>query len=78
MRPPHLDSSSTNSGASCELDLASGYKAGDRVRVAQGPFMGAEGTVRQVCAPARLVLALDLLQAGVSLEIDQRFLEPLN
>lgn len=78
MRPPQLNSLTTDSGASCGLNSSAGYKAGDRVRVAQGPFTGAEGTVRQVCAAERLILLLDLLQAGVSLEIDPRRLEPLN
>lgn len=78
MRPPHPDSSSVESSASFELNSSAAYKVGDRVQVVQGPFTGAEGTVRQVCALGRVKLLLHLLQAGVSLEIDQRSLEPLN
>ena len=78
MRPPQLKSSNIESVTSGEPSSSAGYKVGDRMRVAQGPFAGAEGTVRQVCPAGRLSLLLDLLQDGVSLEIDQRCLEPLN
>ena len=78
MRPPQLDSLSAESNTSCGLNSPAGYKVGDRVRVARGSFTGAEGTVRHVCAPGRLILLLHLLQDGVSLEIDQHLLEPLN
>jgi transcription antitermination factor NusG len=78
MRPALLKSSNIESVTSCEPSSSAAYKAGDRLRVAKGPFTGAEGTVRQVCSGGRLILLLDLLQAGVSLEIDQRSLEPLN
>jgi transcription antitermination factor NusG len=50
--------------------------AGDRVRVACGVFMGVEGRIVERCAAGRLVVALDLVQSGVCLEIADAFLAP--
>ena len=47
---------------------------GDRVRVACGPMAGVEGTVAKRCNAERVILALEVLQSGVSLEIDERHL----
>ena len=47
---------------------------GDRVRVACGPLAGIEGTVVKRCKAERVILALEVLQSGVFLEIDERHL----
>jgi transcription antitermination factor NusG len=52
------------------------FNAGDRVRVACGVFTGVEGRVVERCAAGRLVVALDLVQSGVCLEIADGFLAP--
>jgi len=48
---------------------------GDRVRVARGPLAGVQGIVAKRCNVKRLILSLDVLQSGVSLEIDERDLD---
>jgi hypothetical protein len=47
---------------------------GDRARVECGPLAGVEGTVAKRCNGERLILALKVLQSGISLEIDERHL----
>lgn len=46
-------------------------KPGCRVRVVSGPFAGVEGIVQTKRCKGRSEVTLDLLQAGVSLEIDE-------
>lgn len=46
------------------------FKPGCRVRVVSGPFAGVEGVVQTNRCKGRSEVTLDLLQAGVSLEID--------
>ena len=50
---------------------------GRRVVVKSGPFMGIEGVVQQQRAGYRLIVDVSFLRQGVSLEIDEAFLEPL-
>lgn len=54
------------------------FHSGDRVQVAQGVWAGVEGMVRERRAPGRVIVSLHLFQAGVSLEIDERFLALLS
>lgn len=49
---------------------------GDRVRVKSGPFRDREGTIIRRNGKTRLLVALNYLQQGASLEIDDCFLEP--
>lgn len=52
-------------------------KPGQRVRVRRGPLEGLEGTVESRRGKTRLVVALQMLQQGVSLEIDDMLIEPI-
>jgi transcription antitermination factor NusG len=47
------------------------FEAGQKVRIAEGPLAGVEGTVIRSQQPLQLVLSITLLQRSVSLEIDQ-------
>ena len=50
---------------------------GNRVRVCQGPLMGMEGTVLVRRNSVRLLIAVDFLQQGASIEIEDFLLEPV-
>ena len=63
--------------AKAPLTIESRLKPGDRVRVKSGPFEGVEGTVVSRCRRSRIVVAVRLIQQGVSLEVDDFQLEPL-
>ncbi|NQU26471.1 MAG: antitermination protein NusG [Candidatus Nealsonbacteria bacterium] len=51
---------------------------GRRVRVKAGAMMGMEGTVTSRRGPCRLLVAINFLQQGVSVAIDDYMLEPLD
>lgn len=51
--------------------------SGDRVRVRSGPLAGLEGTVLKRHGAARLVIAVNLLQQGASVDIEDCQLEPI-
>lgn len=57
------------------LSVESRLQPGKRVRVTAGPFMGLEGTVEACKSGYRLIVGVQLLQRGVSLEIDDAYLE---
>jgi len=59
------------------LTVESRLVRGDRVRVKSGPFAGLEGTVLQRRGATRLMVAVNFLQQGASVEIDDFLLEPL-
>jgi transcription antitermination factor NusG len=63
--------------ADAPLTVESRLVAGDRVRVRSGPFAGIEGTVMTRRGMARLLVAIDFLQKGASVEIEDFLLEPL-
>lgn len=48
---------------------------GDRVRVREGTFQDVEGTVVERGSQSRLIIAVHLVQQGVTLEIDEKSLE---
>jgi transcriptional antiterminator RfaH len=50
---------------------------GDRVRVRYGPLAGLEGIVLRRSGTSRLLVAVDFLQQGASVEIDDHVLEPI-
>ena len=52
------------------------FVPGDRVRVCRGLVAGAEGNVLKHCGENRSLIALDLRQRGVTLEVDDASLEP--
>ena len=51
---------------------------GKRVRVCIGPLTGVEGIVLQRRGGCRLVVSVDFLQRGASVEIDEFMLEPID
>ncbi|HUY90212.1 MAG TPA: hypothetical protein VMV10_15855 [Pirellulales bacterium] len=53
------------------------FAPGDRVRVFCGVLAGVEGTVLIRRGESRLMIAVDLQQPGVSLEVDDASLEPI-
>ena len=50
---------------------------GRRVRVTSGPFLGIEGTIAARRAGFRLIVDVSFLQQGVSVEIDELLVEPI-
>ena len=48
---------------------------GDQVRVRDGVFRDVEGTVIERAKESRLIVAIHLIQHGVTLEIDEQSLE---
>lgn len=59
-----------------ELDPYPHAAVGKRCRVRSGPFRGLEGVVVQRNDAIRLVLQVDMLGQGASLEVDASLLEP--
>ena len=58
------------------LTVESRLEPGRRVRVTQGSLMGLEGTVLIRRDSVRLLIAVDFLQQGASIEIEDSLLEP--
>ena len=54
------------------------FLPGCYVRVAAGPFAGVEGMIESKRGENRSLIALDLLQIGVTLEIDDCRLEAIS
>ena len=63
--------------AGAPLTVESRLSPGRRVRVRHGAFAGLEGTVLKRRAETRLLVSVNFLQKGASVEIDDFFLEPL-
>ena len=63
--------------ANAPLTIESRLAPGRRVRVRQGAFAGVEGTVLKRRGETRLLVAINFLQQGASVEIDDFLLEPL-
>jgi transcription antitermination factor NusG len=59
------------------LTRESRLKQRDRVRVKGGPFQGVEGNVVARCRKSRIIVAVRLIQQGISLEVDDCQLELL-
>jgi transcriptional antiterminator RfaH len=59
------------------LTLENRLPKGRRVRVSIGPLAGVEGTVLERRGGCRLVVSVDFLQRGASVEIDEFMLEPI-
>ena len=60
------------------LTVEARLQPGDRVRIRSGPFSGLDGTICRRKNETRLVVWVKLLQQGVSLEIDDCWLEPVD
>lgn len=54
------------------------YKTGQRVRVIDGPFKGAEGYIKRIKGNRRLIIAIEGVVAVATSYIPQAFLEPIN
>jgi transcription antitermination factor NusG len=63
--------------AGAPLTMESRLKEGDPVRVKGGALAGVEGVVVARRRKCRLIVAVNLIQQGVSIEIDDHLLEPL-
>ncbi len=63
--------------ANAPLTIEARLAPGRRVRVRQGAFAGLEGTVLKRRGETRLLVAINFLQKGASVEIDDFLLEPL-
>ena len=63
--------------ADAPLTIESRLSPGDRVRIRNGPMEGLEGTVVTRRGKTRLLVAVNMLQQGVSIEIDDYVLEPI-
>jgi transcriptional antiterminator RfaH len=61
----------------CPLTIEARLMPGQRVRVRKGPLIGIEGMVIRRKQQTRLVVDVRMLQQGVSVEIDDFLLEPL-
>ncbi|MDZ7619983.1 MAG: transcription termination/antitermination NusG family protein, partial [Patescibacteria group bacterium] len=59
------------------LTVESRLEPGNRVRVKHGSFAGLEGTVLQRRGKTRLLVAVNFLQQGASVEVEDFFLEPI-
>jgi transcription antitermination factor NusG len=59
------------------LTVEARLQAGDRVRIKSGALVGVEGTVIERRRKCRVMVAVNLIQRGVSVEIDDFLLEPL-
>lgn len=62
--------------AGVPLTVESRLRPGQRVRVKSGSLVGMEGIVEARRATCKLVVIIEFLQQGVSLEIDDYLLEP--
>ena len=63
--------------AGAPLTLESRLAPGNRVRVRRGPLVDMEGTVLSRRGQTRLMISVNFLQQGASVEIDDFLLEPL-
>ena len=59
------------------LTVESRLTPGNRVRVRRGPFAGIEGVVVTRRGHTRLLVSIDFLQRGASVEIDDYLLDPI-
>jgi transcriptional antiterminator RfaH len=64
--------------AGAPLTVESRLLPGRRVRVRSGPFAGMEGTVLHRRGRARLLVSINFLQQGASIEMEDFLLEPID
>jgi transcriptional antiterminator RfaH len=64
--------------AEVPLTVEARLRPGNRVRVRKGPFAGVEGIVMHRRGQTRLLVSINFLQKGASVEIDDYLLEPLD
>ena len=63
--------------ADAPLTVESRLGPGQQVRVRQGPFAGLEGTVLKRHGQTRLLVSINFLQQGASVEIEDFMVDPL-
>jgi hypothetical protein len=63
--------------AGARLTRESRLVAGERVRVKGGPFRDTEGVILRRNGKTELLVAIDFLRQGASLEVDECMLEPI-
>ena len=63
--------------AEVPLTAEAKLEPGNLVRVKSGPFLGYEGNVIRREGKTRLLLSIQFLEQGVSMELDEAVLEPL-
>lgn len=63
--------------ANAPLTVESRLLPGDRVRVRKGPFAEIEGTVLRRQGETRLLVSINFIQQGASVEIEDFLLEPI-
>ena len=74
-----IDSLRTLLGSNTAISSHSYLEEGVRVRIANGPLYGCEGIlVRKRNEKARLVVAIDIIQQAVSVELAEEDVEPLS
>ena len=64
--------------AKMPLTVEARFVPGERVRVRHGPFEGLEGVVMRRHGQTRLLVTVNYLQRGASVEIDDFMLEPID
>jgi transcription antitermination factor NusG len=64
--------------ANAPLTVERRLQPGKRVRIKSGPMLGLEGTVTVRRSRFRLLVEVHFLQSGVSIEIDDFMLEPID
>jgi len=61
-----------------DVQLEQTFPVGRHVRVANGPWRGIEGIIQDTRSTSRLVIWIDVLMQGLTVNIDASLLEPLN
>ena len=64
--------------ADVPLTVEARLRPGQRVRVRYGCFAGIEGVVESRCRRTRLTVAITFLQRGISVELDDVMLDPID
>jgi hypothetical protein len=64
--------------AKVPLTVEDRLRPGQRVRVRGGSFAGIEGIIESRCRQTRLIVGITFLQRGISIEIDDCLLEPID
>ena len=65
-------------GSKAPLTIESRLAPGNRVRVRSGPLAGLEGTILARRGETRLLVRVNFIQKGASVEVDDFLLEPLD
>ncbi len=61
-----------------QLDACVGLRAGHRVKINNGPFMGIEGIVASIRSETKVYLNVDMIGQAVPVQVDKAFLEVIH